>query len=282
MCSSCRHNDLECDFSLTKLRKSTSFLPPVRITPLRKSRAHSGTPSSISRPSSRCGSQTLSDVDFSSMAVTSNRNASKDDSSKSKSEAYLRSRPFSLNSMTMDTPSNRLLELKLLHHFKLKSSETLFRLMGSLKFGQAQSPAPCSRWLMGLAVHSSGLMDALLGFSAFDLRQLEPGDKQLSYASHKYMTQAIMEHIRQLQRGITEENAEIVFAGSFILAIIAVGSHQYLFMEREEDLPLHWFLPWQGVRAGKYPLSPPLFLLLQHSHDVIPRARNSFTSLIII
>jgi hypothetical protein len=57
-------------------------------------------------------------------------------------------------------------------------------------------------------------MDALLGFSAFHLRLLYPSDLIISQASQKYMAKAITEHAKQLQGGVNEENAKVLFATS--------------------------------------------------------------------
>lgn len=162
------------------------------------------------------------------------------------------SEPTSLWAMTMNTPQDRLLELKLMHHFTTMSSDTLFRLLGSRKFQTAQTRNAYARWVTDLAMRTPELMDALLGFAAFNLRQLQPVDKEdseLSYASHKYMTQAITAHSQQLRQGISDQNAEILFAGGSLIAFIAVSSHEYLSPEDDDLLPLHWFRPWQGVRA---------------------------------
>ena len=88
-------------------------------------------------------------------------------------------------------------------------------------------------------------MDALLGFSAFHLHLLYPTDLIISQESHKYMAKAIAEHARQLQDGVNEENAEILFATSIFIAFHASVYHHLLesdSRDRHATL-LHWFRP---------------------------------------
>jgi len=98
---------------------------------------------------------------------------------------------------------------------------------------------------------STGLMDAVLGFAAFNLRGFEPNNTALCHASHRYMTRAIAAHNQQLSQGIKEENAEIILAGSFTIAFVTITSHHYLSHEEPQVLPLHWFQPWAGLNASK-------------------------------
>jgi hypothetical protein len=98
---------------------------------------------------------------------------------------------------------------------------------------------------------NSGLMDAVLGFSAFNLREFEPDNIELCHASHRYMTKAIAAHNQQLGQGISAANAEVILAGSFTIAFATVASHHYFSHEGEEVLPLHWFRPWPGLNASE-------------------------------
>jgi hypothetical protein len=100
-------------------------------------------------------------------------------------------------------------------------------------------------------MRNAGLMDAVLAFSAFDLRGFEPNNQAICQASHRYMTKAIAAHNEQLSQGISAENAEIILAGSFTIAFVTISSHHYLSHENEPVLPLHWFQPWAGLNASK-------------------------------
>ena len=94
-------------------------------------------------------------------------------------------------------------------------------------------------------------MDAVLGFAAFDLREREPDNTELSQASHRYMTKAIEAHNQQLREGINTENADIILATSITIAFVTVGHQQYLSHGEDNVLPLHWFQPWHGICTGK-------------------------------
>ncbi|KAL2064543.1 hypothetical protein VTL71DRAFT_3680 [Oculimacula yallundae] len=154
-----------------------------------------------------------------------------------------------LRAMTMNTPSDRLLELRLMHHFTAISAETLFRFIEPWRLRQASSRDVGTRWVVDLALRDEGIMNALFAFSAFNLRRANPQDKQLLCASHKYTTEAIAAHADQVRQGVGSENTESVFAGSLMIAFITVGSRQDISLGREEGLPLNWFQPWQGIRA---------------------------------
>jgi hypothetical protein len=94
-------------------------------------------------------------------------------------------------------------------------------------------------------------MDAVLGFSAFNLREFEPNNQELCHASHRYMTKAIAAHNQQLSQGINAQNAEIILAGSFTIAFTTISSHHYFSHGDEQVLPFHWFQPWAGLNASK-------------------------------
>jgi hypothetical protein len=139
--------------------------------------------------------------------------------------------------MTMNTPQNRLLELKLMHHYSTTVSATLFQLFGNRRWQAALKRDLFSRWVTGLALSTPGLLEALLAFSAFNLRKLQGDcDKDLSLASHTYLTAAIKAHSEQLDRGISDENAEILFAGSTLIAFVAISSHEYISPDDDSKL----------------------------------------------
>lgn len=101
--------------------------------------------------------------------------------------------------------------------------------------------------MTGLAFQSQSLMDALLGFSAFHLRFLNPLDREMPKVSHNYMLRALSGHALDLRNGLNEKNAETVFATSTFVAFHASMSHKLL----TDSLgpPLHWFRPYQGIKA---------------------------------
>ncbi|KAH8816212.1 hypothetical protein F5884DRAFT_213946 [Xylogone sp. PMI_703] len=148
--------------------------------------------------------------------------------------------------MQMFTPADRLLELRLFHHY---------RTMASKSFLPASFPSkgldrhPWSTWVSTLAVSTPSLMDAIIGFSAFHLRLLSPDDKSISQASHKYMARSIVRHSKELQLGINERNVETLFATSVFIALHASVSQRFLAGAEEEKLPVHWFRPYRGVKA---------------------------------
>lgn len=152
----------------------------------------------------------------------------------------------------MDTPSERLLELRLLHHYMTMTTPTFqARQMGDILISSSGGNI-YANWMMRLAHETPSVMDALLGFSAFHLRHVNKLDKQAAYASLKFMTRAISQHAQNIRSGITPENAEVCFATSTLIAFHS--STTYCLTRAEEVnatpvLPLHWFNHWQGVRA---------------------------------
>ncbi|CZR52208.1 uncharacterized protein PAC_02085 [Phialocephala subalpina] len=243
VCGNCVKYNLRCDFVLPSRSKSptSSSLPPVKIPQLNRPVNHLTPPLSDGRsPSHDSGSL---------VPASSSQGSPGDTSTLIKTEVWTME-PGSLEGMTMNTPQDRMLELKLMHHFTTMVSNTLFRLLGNRHFQQAYTRDAFSRWVTDLAMSHPGLMDGLLGFSAFNLRQLQGSDdKELSLASHKYMTAAITAHSQQLNEGINDQTAEILFAGSALIAFCAISSHEYLSPDNNADIPLHWFRPWQGVRS---------------------------------
>jgi hypothetical protein len=102
--------------------------------------------------------------------------------------------------ISVDTPTDRLLELSLFHHY-LKMTftpSTSFLVDGSDIAGQHT----WSTGITDLAVNIPTLMDALLGFFAFHLRYLNPFDQTISEASHKYMARAISLQAKELHEGV--------------------------------------------------------------------------------
>jgi hypothetical protein len=215
-------------------------MPPVKIPPLQKRTIQEDDPTEQHSPSS--WSTSTESQKENSASSTRSRTTSK--SSSPKSSPLVLSR--------MDTPSDRLLELRLLHHYMTMTTPTFqARQMGDILISTSGGNI-YANWMMRLALEAPSVMDALLGFSAFHLRHVNKADKQASYASLKFMTRAISQHAQNIRSGITPENAEICFATS---TLIAFHSSTTYFLTRREEvnavpiLPLHWFSHWQGVRV---------------------------------
>jgi hypothetical protein len=106
--------------------------------------------------------------------------------------------------VSVDTPTDRLLELRLLHHYlKMASTSSATSLADA---GDTAGQHTWSTWITDLAVNTPTLMVALLGFSAFHLRYLSPFDQTISEASHKYMLRAITSQAKQLREGVDENS----------------------------------------------------------------------------
>merc|ERR1711964_877895 len=165
--------------------------------------------------------------------------------------------------MHMDTPSDRLLDLRLMHHFMSMSPRTYFKLLGPASVDELTATRTIYvNWIMRLAFTNQDLMDALLGFSAFNLRRLDSTDRTLAQASHVYLTRAISAHAAQLSKGVDNNNGEVLFA------FPSISSQQYI-SASQNGLPLHWFQPWNGPRAvaaaaWHHFQDPELKILLEH------------------
>jgi len=142
----------------------------------------------------------------------------------------------------------RLLELKLFYHYIEMTSST-----SASPLAEVPKMAPGQHiwavWMTGLAFQNQSLMDVLLGFSAFHLRYLNPLDREMSRVSHSYMLRALRGHAQDLRNGLNEKNAEAVFATSTFVAFHAGMSHKLLTDSVAMVPPLHWFRPYQGIKA---------------------------------
>ncbi|KAF4634442.1 hypothetical protein G7Y89_g3665 [Cudoniella acicularis] len=63
------------------------------------------------------------------------------------------------------------------------------------------------------------------------------------------MLRAIVEHKNQVRKGITAENADVVFATSSIIAFHVQSGHHVSAVEEEHNALTHWFQSWDGVRT---------------------------------
>lgn len=118
---------------------------------------------------------------------------------------------------TIGTPTDRLLELKLFHHYMKITPTNAANLSEIPKTGLEEDV--WKNWIANLAVNDQTLMDALLGFSASELRARNPSDHTISQASYKYMLRAITSHAKQVRRGVDSQNAEVLFATSTFMAL---------------------------------------------------------------
>lgn len=152
----------------------------------------------------------------------------------------------------MNTPTDRLLELRLLHHYITMSTPTFqSRQIGDILISISGGNI-YANWMVRLALETPIVMDALLGFSAFHIRHINKDDKEAAFASLKFMTRAISNLAENIGSGITPENAEACFAVSTLIAFHS--STTYLLthdkeVNRTPVLPLQWFSHWQGVRT---------------------------------
>ncbi|KAL2069604.1 hypothetical protein VTL71DRAFT_14283 [Oculimacula yallundae] len=280
ICMNCSKHDLECDFSPSKDRPAPLSLPPMKLPPvkipiLRKSRENSSTFSespSIFQSTSPVNSECS---EISSTSIVS-RKKSLTSPSPTDSETTMAFQMLERSKslpMHMNTPGDRLLNLKLMHHFMSMSPRTYFKLLGPASVEQSPDrPTPTREinvnWIMRLAFTNQDLMDALLGFSAFNLRRLDSSNRTLAQASHVYLTRAISAHAAQLSKNISDNNGEALFATACLIAFTAISSQQYI-SPSESGLPLHWFQPWKGPRAvaaaaWRYFRDPELKALLEH------------------
>ncbi|KAG4434508.1 hypothetical protein IFR05_010013 [Cadophora sp. M221] len=259
ICMNCSKHDLECDFSPSKDRTPAVplppvKLPPVKIPPLRRSRE-----SSLAFPESPSNRESTSPVDPGSSSL-SNSMVLRNKEGITPSPTYPQT-TINLSilqqhrsiPMHMNTPSDRLLDLKLMHHFMSMSPQTYFKLLGPTSAGPMPDELASTRityvnWIMRLAFTNQDLMDALLGFSAFNLRRLDSSDRALAQASHVYLTRAISAHTAQLNKGINDDNGEVLFATACLIAFTSISSQQYI-SSSQSGLPMHWFQPWNGPRA---------------------------------
>ena len=154
-------------------------------------------------------------------------------------------------SPTMSRPApvdNRLLELRLMHHYTTFTSRTLIVAQAVDDIWQNTVP----RMAFTGANH---LADAILAVAALHLRALNPGDKDVVRASHAYMASSLSEYLASLNRGINEENAETLFLTATLIAFQSTASRIFLRDEADKEspnqyeLPLAWFHAFQGVKT---------------------------------
>ncbi|KAF5230885.1 hypothetical protein HYE67_009155 [Fusarium culmorum] len=148
----------------------------------------------------------------------------------------------------------RMLELRLMHHYTNVTSKTLL----------TNSPAAEDIWQRAvpqMAFSGNGktyLADAILSVAALHLRSMSPNDKALVRASHAYSASSLSAFGASLGAGITPENAEALFLTATLIAFQASASR--IFVKDDGDAapgdstvryvpPLSWFHAFQGVKT---------------------------------
>ncbi|KAI0172181.1 hypothetical protein GGR52DRAFT_457835 [Hypoxylon sp. FL1284] len=170
--------------------------------------------------------------------------------------------------LTTNSKSNRMMELKLLHHYTTITCETL----------SISSPVSERIWrdtVPNLAFTGAEfLADALLAVSALHLRSHTPQDQDLIRASHAYMASTLSEYGARLSKGINESNAEALFLTAALIAFQSTASRIFTrddsgdLKDRSDGyaLPLSWFHSFQGVKA----IVASSWQWLRHSGIVVP------------
>ncbi|KAH7169953.1 hypothetical protein EDB81DRAFT_876003 [Dactylonectria macrodidyma] len=225
-CANCIRKEISCDY-FEAVRPPHINEPKQRIliTPLRRN-----SPEDASVPAVRRKTCERKERESSS-AITSSLYASSPPDLP-KILAYCFNAPVTIN-----TPPDRLIELRLLSHYQ----EMITR--------SSHHQASWSIWTLDMAMQSPLVMDSLLGFSAFHLRRLGNRDWGVREASHKYMARAICSHKELSSKGLSEDNAAAMVASCAFILFHTSTNQQYLHPEEKPRLPLHWFRPWQSAKG---------------------------------
>lgn len=151
-------------------------------------------------------------------------------------------------------PVDRMLELRLWHHFTTSTYRTLLH----------NVPAADDIWKYEVPklafAGKTYLADAILAVSALHLRSLNPDDKNLVQATHAYSASALADYCSSLAGGIQDENAEALFLTACLIAFQATASRIFIKDDGEMTpsagkgasrypLPLAWFHAFQGVKT---------------------------------
>ncbi|WKT38924.1 Zn(2)-C6 fungal-type DNA-binding domain [Fusarium oxysporum f. sp. vasinfectum] len=137
----------------------------------------------------------------------------------------------------------RMLELRLMHHYTNVTSKTLL----------TNSPAAEDIWQRAvpqMAFSGNGktyLADAILSVAALHLRSMSPNDKALVRASHAYSASSLSAFGASLGSGITPDNAEALQC----LSHLCQGRRGFCPWGFNESIlpPLSWFHAFQGVKT---------------------------------
>lgn len=156
--------------------------------------------------------------------------------------------------ITVGTPVNRRLELRIFHHYQKMTSYA--------SYGQQA----WSKWIGNLAVATPDVMNAVLGFSAFHLRrQVGEDDMEVREASHRYMALAIRSHAEEIARGFGEDNAATLIACGALILFHTSVNQSFISGKAGHQLPMHWFRPFQTAAV--------FFNLTRHQIDKTPIAK---------
>lgn len=139
--------------------------------------------------------------------------------------------------IAVNTPTDRLLELRLLSHYQEMTSRS------------SKTQAPWSIWTLDVAMESPLVMNSLLGFTAFHLRRLGNRDWDVYEASHRYMARAIRSHKDELRVGLSEANTPSMIVSCAFILFHTSTNQEYLHSVAGPRLPLHWFRPWQSANG---------------------------------
>ncbi|KAI0146579.1 hypothetical protein BJ166DRAFT_538136 [Pestalotiopsis sp. NC0098] len=149
------------------------------------------------------------------------------------------------------TKNNRMMELRLLHHYTTITCKTLI-------IADPMTESIFRDTVPGLAFGGANfLADAILAVSALHLRSTQPQDQALVRASHAYMASSLSEYSEHLGKGINAENAEALFLTATLIAFQSTASR--IFMREDGGdtkdrsggytLPISWFHSFQGVKT---------------------------------
>ncbi|EGS18095.1 putative transcription factor [Thermochaetoides thermophila DSM 1495] len=154
-------------------------------------------------------------------------------------------------------PGQRLLELRLMHHYTAMTCKTF------------TFTAPVTEDIWKITVPnlafsgSQHLADAILAVAALHLRSMRPDDKEMVRASHAYMAASLSEYSAALTKGIDHTNAEALFLTAALIAFQSTATRVFSKDEpqvgsEESDkrgpsgcytIPFSWFHSFQGVKA---------------------------------
>ncbi|KAH6660256.1 hypothetical protein BKA67DRAFT_641384 [Truncatella angustata] len=163
---------------------------------------------------------------------------------------------------------NRMMELRLLHHYTTITCKTLL-------ISDPMSEAIFRDTVPGLAFGgASFLADAILAVSALHLRSSQPQDQALVRASHAYMASSLSEYSTNLRKGINAQNAEALFLTATLIGFQSTAAR--IFMREDGGdtkdrsggyaLPLSWFHAFQGIKT----IVATSWQWLRNSENVVP------------
>ncbi|KAK8043601.1 sterol uptake control protein 2 [Apiospora rasikravindrae] len=189
------------------------------------------------------------------------------------------STPYPMFSQASGT--NRMLELRLLHHYTTSTYKQLSVMgPGSEAVWRERVPQLAFSSTDGASSDSNAnfLMDVILAVSALHLRTASPNDHTLVRASHAYTAAALSAYNASLSRGIKKSNAEALLITALFITfqatasrVLGDGDRDSMAIIKQEprspspdedqtwtyhsakrpryELPLSWFYSFQGVKA---------------------------------